>query len=109
MKLILIAICGLALVGCFDGMGNQRADQQGETVVGQVKARAQDEVCMTNLRTIRQAIEVQKTSGDDALPTSISDLRLGGEFSVCPIDKKPYEYDPTTGKVKCNHPGHAKY
>lgn len=107
--LFILLIGTVLLAGCMDGLGNQRADQQGNTVVGQVKARANDEKCIENLRQIRAAIEIAKTSGDDTLPTSMNDLRLPAEMLVCPNDKQPYDYDSTNGTVKCHHPGHAKY
>ncbi|MBS1705341.1 MAG: hypothetical protein JST40_05670 [Armatimonadetes bacterium] len=107
---IAIGVASLLIAGCNDpGMGNKRKDQVGETVVGQSMARARDAECMNNLSQIRQFIQVYKTSGEDTNPASLDDARVPKTMQVDPIDKKPYEYDPTTGTVKCKHPGHEKY
>lgn len=110
MKVFLLFVCGALLAGCTE-TGNQRADQVGHTVVGQSFARAKDDVCMNNLRQIRLAIEVAKSADPDGtLPATLEEVRgLGPDMKACPIDKVAYEYDPATGTVKCNHPGHKKY
>lgn len=110
MTLKYIAFAGLliCLQGCLSVDGNQRADKVGNTVVGQSMARAKDEVCMANLRQIRQAVAAYMTS-DETPPSDMSVLKLPPEMLADPIGKEPYEYDPATGKVKCLHPGHGKY
>lgn len=109
-QLVLALMVGAALVGCGDmGMGNQRKDQVGETVVGQVKARAEDSVCMNNLGQIRGSIAVAKTDPDATNPATLQELRLPADMLKCPIDDRPYDYDPTTGTVRCKHLGHEKY
>lgn len=110
MKSVLLTLFALiALSGCMDGLENKRADQEGNTVVGQSLARAKDEKCMENLRQIRLAIEVSRTSGEDTFPPDLKSLKLPAEMLHDPIDKVEYEYDPENGTVKCNHPGHKKY
>lgn len=105
-----ISAVALVLGGCMalSVDGNQRKDQVGETVVGQSFARAKDGVCMQNIRQVRQGIQVYLTSNDGP-PPSLADIRFPQELLVCPIDKKPYTYDPAAGTVKCDHPGHEKY
>ena len=88
--------------------GNQRADKVGETVVGQSIARSKDAVCMDNLKQVRAAIEMQKTV-EDVPPQDLTVLKLPSSMLACPIGNEPYTYDPTTGSVKCPHPGHGKY
>lgn len=109
MKFVALASVCLALTGCDMGLSNQRADQKGETVIGQVKARSQDAVCRSNLSQVRAAIAVAKTSGEDVNPASLNELRLPESMLSDPIGKEPYLYDASTGTVKCPHPGHAKY
>lgn len=80
-------------------------------MVGQSFARAKDEVCMSNLRSLRQAIELARSQSEDSVnPATITELAgIPKSMVIDPIDKKPYNYDPTTGNVKCDHPGHSKY
>lgn len=109
MKVALLGCMLLALLGCESELSNKRPDQQGNTVVGQSLARAKDKKCMDNLRQCRLAVEVQRTSGDDALPETLNDFRLPQDTIICPNDKKPYTYDPSTGTIECEHEGHEKY
>jgi acyl-coenzyme A synthetase/AMP-(fatty) acid ligase len=111
--LVAIALTiGLVVVFVFGGFGkkadNKRADKVGETIVGQSMARAKDGKCIENLRQVRMAIEMAKTS-DDVPPAGLNELKMPAEMLVDPIGKEPYEYDPATGTVKCVHPGHEKY
>ncbi len=103
-----VVLLGLGLAGCSTGE-NKRADKVGETFVGQSFARAKDSVCMDNLRQIRQAIAVYKTTSDDENPPDLKALRLPAEMLADPIGKEPYTYDPQAGTVKCVHAGHGKY
>ncbi len=104
----LILLTAACLAGC--ETENKRKDQVGETVVGQSIARAKDEVCTSNLRTIRQALEVYKTSEPDATnPTDLSVLRLSKATFECPIDHKPYKYDAAEGTIQCKHLGHEGF
>lgn len=109
MKLALGVLVCVGLAGCDMGLSNQRADKQGETVIGQVKARAEDAVCRSNLSQVRAAIATAKTDGSETNPAALSDLRLPETMLKDPIGNEPYLYDPATGTVKCPHPGHAKY
>lgn len=103
------------LVFTFGGFGltgkgaPQRNDKVGKTLVGRSIARAKDEVCMSNLSQLRQAIEIASDPNDNTRPASIQDTRLGSDFYKCPIGAEPYDYDSQTGKVSCPHPGHEKY
>lgn len=112
MRFLILFVTICLAWGCTE-TGNQRKDKVGETVVGQSMARSKDAVCMNNLRQIRDAVEIAKTSGADdadALPKTLAEVRgLGNDMKQCPIGKEPYEYDPATGKVHCPHPGHEKY
>ena len=111
MKFLAIFFAAMLLVGCTE-TGNQRKDQVGETVVGQSFARAKDSVCMNNLSQIRTAINLVRTASaeETELPAGLDGYRgLSKEMLICPIDKKPYEYDAVAGTVKCKHLGHEKY
>lgn len=87
-----------------------RADGKGTTVPGLVKLKAEDTVCRSNLEQVRLAIQVATSSGEDTFPASLGELRgLPKDFLSCPLGHEPYAYDPTTGTVRCVHPGHEKY
>lgn len=106
--LAIIAILAVVLLRGTGGGESTRADGRGTTVVGAVKAQAEDTVCMQYLNQIRQSIAVYQTT-DDGYPATLQDTRLGETFYRCPMGKEPYAYDPSTGKVSCRHPGHEKY
>ncbi len=103
-----VAACFLS--GCDTGLSNKRADQEGNTVVGQSMARGKDYVCMQNLNSLRQGIELHRSSDPDAAaPTELTQIKVPSEMLMCPIGKEPYKYDPAAATVKCEHPGHKKY
>jgi hypothetical protein len=78
-------------------------------VLGQARYDAKDDVCRSNLASLRQAIQIFESTNDDHPPDSLSETKLGQEFYNCPIGHEPYAYDPATGTVHCVHPGHEKY
>lgn len=106
-SLIWAAAALLALAGCAT-QENMRADKEGETIVGQALARGKDSVCMDNLKQIRIGIQATQ-GGDEQPPATLNDIRLPQSMLACPIGGEAYQYDATTGKVKCPHPGHGKY
>ncbi len=109
-NLMLLVLGSIVLGGCsmMVADGNQRKDQVGKTVIGQSFARAKDEKCMSNIRQVRQGIQVAMTS-DETPPAGLAEIRFPSEMLMCPIDQRPYDYDPATGTVKCKHLGHEKY
>ena len=112
-SLIVLVIIAILAVVVFNGsMGagkSNRKDGLGTTIPGRVKAAARDDVCISNLNQVRLAIQIERSSADDAPPASLNDLRLSEEYRKCSIGKELYEYNPETGEVKCPHPGHEKY
>lgn len=115
--LMVILIIGVLAVGLYIGFQNlgaagegtsARSDGQGQTIVGQSMLRARDEQCRNRLGQIRSAIQMNATL-HEGFPTGLSQLRLGNEFNRCPISGQPYAYDPQTGKVGCQHPGHERF
>ncbi len=71
---------------------------------------AKDVVCRTNLQTVRSSIEAARAKDSNGkAPASLDDLGLGEAATRCPVGNEPYEYDPATGLVHCQHPGHEKY
>ena len=109
--MVIIAILAIVLMnGGFGGRDPKtlRKDGKGYTVLGAARYAAIDEVCKENLRSVRQGIQLQKTT-DDANPATLEDTRIGQQFYKCPVGKEAYKYDPATGLVNCPHPGHEKY
>jgi competence protein ComGC len=110
-SLIVIAIIAILAVVLFRGTGENnkaRPDGRGTTLPGLVKAQAEDEVCKSNLKQVRMAVEMRHTT-DDAFPASLEETRLGANYYRCPMGKEPYSYDPSSGQVECPHPGHESY
>lgn len=86
-----------------------RKDKLGKTVPSLVRAKAVDEVCKSNLRQVRQGLQLARISSADEPPSSLSETKLGASFYSCPLGHEPYEYSQAEGTVKCVHPGHEKY
>ena len=112
--LITVAIICILLVvfmkgGCGNDLSSTRADGKGKTIVGLVKADAQDDVCRENLKQVREMISMAETDNDDKPPASLTDVKIPDSMLHCPIGHEAYIYDPATGTVKCPHPGHSKY
>lgn len=113
--LVAVAIVILAVVfyttgGNFlGGQSKERADGKGKTVIGKSLYAAKDDVCISNLGQVRQAIGLAGDPVDGTFPQTIEEARIGQQFYECPVGKEPYTYDPATGTVKCPHKGHEKY
>jgi type II secretory pathway pseudopilin PulG len=111
-----IAIIAMLMVAMMYGMkafggakpGTERKDGLGTTVMGATMADARDTACKSNLDQLRQMIQLSQTT-DDQAPQSLDEIRGAASIDKCPIDHKPYIYDPRTGQVHCPHPGHEKY
>lgn len=91
------------------GNSTARADGKGETLIGQSMYRGKDAKCMSNIGQVRSSISINTDPVENTFPQSIEETKLGQDFYKCPVGGEPYEYDPTTGKVRCVHKGHEKY
>lgn len=111
-SLIVVAIILVCVVILFKGTGDTKpvpkADGRGTTVLGNVRASAQDEVCRANLGQTRQFLQVAKSNDEDTKYTSVADIPGAKSYSTCPVGKEPYTIDEF-GTIKCPHPGHEKY
>lgn len=114
--LVVIAIMGIlavALLRPWSVGGTSkpaRKDGLGNSMPGLVKLKADDTVCQSNLSQVRSFIQIAMGNADDTPPASLDEIQgLPKEFKFCPIGKEPYQYDPSTGTVRCVHPGHEKY
>jgi len=114
--LVSIAILGvLMVVWLFYGTGGASGNGASNPVapppasrVGEVRQAAESVECRNNLSQIRAAIQMRTTT-DETYPASLSELGLPASMLVCPVSQQPYQYDPTTGQVRCTTPGHTRY
>ena len=92
-------------------MGSGPVGPHGEqTIYKAAINKASGVECMSNLRQIRQAIQMYEQTNEKK-PAALTDLKANGVIAamlICPVTKKPYAYDPATG-VRCTDPPHAKY
>lgn len=91
------------------GQSAERADGKGETIIGKGIYRGKDATCMSNMQQLRGGISIATDQVEGTFPQELEETRLGAQFYVCPVGGERYDYDPTTGTVKCPHLGHEKY
>ena len=109
--LAVIAIIAILAVVFLKGGGTmtQRKDGIGKTIIGQTRADAKDDVCRSNLKQVREGLQIAQDPVEGTWPATLEETRLGKDFYSCPLGHEPYQYDPKTGQVHCVHPGHEKY
>ncbi len=114
---ILVAVAVLILAVLFfttggkfmGGQAAERADGKGETIIGKGIYRGKDATCMSNIQQLRGAISIATDQVENTFPQELEETKIGAQFYSCPVGGERYEYDPTTGTVKCPHKGHEKY
>lgn len=91
-------------------VGGKTPEEKAKTVRAPITL-AKDTVCETNLRIVRQSLEVHRTGDPDGANVwSLAELReLPSEARRCPVGGEEYLYDPQTGQVSCPHPGHVNF
>jgi hypothetical protein len=73
--------------------------------------RAKGISCQSNLRQVRDAVNMYK-QGNEKAPAALSELSsygVSGEVGICPQSKSPYSYDAAGGRVWCSTPGHENF
>ncbi len=74
------------------------------SVLKQSMDKAKETECMSNLRQVRQALQMASMD-TGTFPHTLEELHLPAEMLKCPVSGKPYLYDPSTGRVQCpTHP-----
>jgi len=104
-----LVIC-LILVVMFVGPSGKKGPGK-ETIPGQAIEQGREVECQANLRTIRAAIDMQKTE-DGAAPASINDIKTGTsnpDIFKCPVGGEAFVYDPVAGTIRCPHAGHEGF
>ena len=80
------------------------SNSQKETVYGQSMDAAKAVECQSNIKQIRDAVNMYVQSNGQN-PASLQELNLPQSMLVCPVSKSPINYDPQTGRVSCpTHP-----
>ena len=107
--LMMVVLFLKTVPGISKSTGPGRKDHLGKTIPGAIKADAQDDVCRSNLHQIRMSIETQEAvDPDGGFPASLKSLHLPLDMLKCPLGGT-YKYDPKTGTVHCDHPGHESF
>jgi hypothetical protein len=115
LAMVLAAAVVLVVAAFLWGQKERRTttgpEPQPQTIPGQAVQKGHDVECMSNLRSIRQAIEMSKIT-DERLPSNLQELSSAGitaDMTRCPVSGQPYRYDPASGNVWCTTPGHQNY
>ena len=84
--------------------------QGGKPMPEAAMEQAKEVQCTSNLRSIREALVMYRTE-NETFPPTLKDLKMGvgANFFKCPVGGEDYQYDPTTGVVRCPHPGHERF
>lgn len=108
---LLLALLGVA--GCGPRTA-QPGELKGERSASGVESiplhamqKAESLACQSNLQQLRQSIRMDADNSGQ-FPARL-DQGAMASISMCPDSKKPYSYDPQTGRVWCTTPGHEKY
>jgi len=110
--LVVIVIIGILFVVLYGGGGGGAGSGSGVggtggTPLGASVRTARGTVCKNNLNQLRLAINMF-VNANDRYPSSLEELHAGIP-PTCPDGGEPYQYDPTTGEVRCVHPGHERF
>lgn len=79
-----------------------RTNSAGEKIPGVAKSsidRSQEVVLNSNLQQINQLIFMYKNDNNGQPPASLQELDIPDSMLINPVDKKPLQYDPKTGRV----------
>jgi type II secretory pathway pseudopilin PulG len=87
--------------------GGKNAKGEATTVPGKAIEDAESTVCRNNLSQLRTAIATyMATNGSN--PPDLETLQAQVPLT-CPVGGEAYQYEASTGKVTCPHPGHTSY
>jgi hypothetical protein len=93
--------------------GNAGGGVAGGEVGGIIAAKnkAKGVVCRNNLVQLRDALAMAGTDEEGNRPATLEDLAKNtpGLALKCPVGGEPYQYDPSTGRIWCIHPGHENF
>ena len=119
--IVIISILAIYLLGGPGMFGNNDTgtDPKSEPtgisggVGGAIGARnkALDTTCRNNLQQLRTAIQIASSYNEGYWPDNLESVAQSnpGVKIACPVGDEPYQYDSSTGKVWCVHPGHERF
>lgn len=88
-------------------LGKSTTGDKGSERVTSPIGRAQNTVCASNLDQLRKSLTLLQNGDEEGkYPASLSELKFPSEMLSCPDGHEPYQYDPSTGQVRCIHRGH---
>jgi hypothetical protein len=115
LTVVIISILAVYLLRGPSGLqpGGGVAGETGGRLGGALAVRdqAKDVVCRNNLQQLRLALQMAGTDEEGNRPATLEDLAKSnpGLALTDPVGGEPYQYDPTTGRIWCIHPGHEKF
>jgi hypothetical protein len=83
--------------------------RQPGSIPGRAIYKAHGEQCRENLRELRMMIQMATDDRGSVFPATLTDVPDSIKVRTCPIGGQDYIYDPNTGKVYCNTPGHENF
>ena len=75
---------------------------------GRVVNRAESVQCQQNLRSLRAVIASEFAERGE-YSAALADIEGAESIQACPVGGETYEYDRSTGTVRCPHEGHEEY
>jgi hypothetical protein len=86
-----------------------REDGRGTTVPGAALMEARDTKTQSRLNQIRQFIATYRAvDPDGAPPPTLDAAGVPPNMQFHPIDERPFLYDPESGRVWTDYPGHEE-
>ncbi|MFQ6133762.1 MAG: prepilin-type N-terminal cleavage/methylation domain-containing protein [Armatimonadota bacterium] len=111
IEMVIVIVIIALLVGAYFGLTGKFGGKK-KSIPGQAVDRAKDVECQSNIRQIRNSIQMKTWAGEPA-PASLaevaSELGVGDDFAKCPVGGEAYRYDPQAGTVSCPHAGHESF
>lgn len=100
--LVVVAIM-IALSVYFLGPTRDKDGNQQQSIAKRSIDRSKEVALNSNIQQINQFIFMYKNDNDGQVPASMEELKQASKFPaelfINPVDEKPLNYDPTTGRV----------
>lgn len=83
--------------------------RQPQSIPGRAVYKARGEQCQENIRQMRMLIQMNTDENGGVFPKSLTDVPDSIKVRSCPVGGQDYVYDPATGRLYCNTPGHENF
>lgn len=101
--LLVVVAIGLVLMVYYLGPTRDKNGKEHPSVAKRAIDRSQEVALNSNISQINQFIFMYKNDNDGRVPASMDELkkasRFPAEMFINPVDQKPLNYDPNTGRV----------